>query len=244
MTQERTAKISIIIEEEVIERGSDFLVKDIQYLKRTSPTTVEIGLVMSKDNHYEQFTLNIDKKLIQNIFDQSNKVLGLTTQQLKKIHSDEPPLESTPPVTSSEGREPFGVSDIKTNSFESKRKITHLPRDPDPEPVNYKDKSDVKQYSSSNRPTEDTIRSLLNQVFRYSPGHLKASGMTFGVYIQKELPKQYNISEDQARRIYTCQSYKNVTKLYRTHWTRKLNELLRVKGMKTQIPNYIKEEYL
>ena len=43
---------------------------------------------------------------------------------------------------------------------------------------------------------------------------------------------------------YTCQSYKNVTKLYRTHWTRKLNELLRVKGMKTQIPNYIKEEYL
>ena len=104
MTQERTAKISIIIEEEVIERGSDFLVKDIQYLKRTSPTTVEIGLVMSKDNHYEQFTLNIDKKLIQNIFDQSNKVLGLTTQQLKKIHSDEIPLESTPPVTSSESR--------------------------------------------------------------------------------------------------------------------------------------------
>ena len=91
MTQERTAKISIIIEEEVIERGSDFLVKDIQYLKRTSPTTVEIGLVMSKDNHYEQFTLNIDKKLIQNIFDQSNKVLGLTTQQLKKIHSDDLP---------------------------------------------------------------------------------------------------------------------------------------------------------
>ena len=92
MTQERTAKISIIIEEEVIERGSDFLVKDIQYLKRTSPTTVEIGLVMSKGNHYEQFTLNIDKKLIQNIFDQSNKVLGLTTQQLKKIHSDDLPF--------------------------------------------------------------------------------------------------------------------------------------------------------
>lgn len=239
MTQERTAKISIIIEEEVIERGSDFLVKDIQYLKRTSPTTVEIGLVMSKGNHYEQFTLNIDKKLIQNIFDQSNKVLGLTTQQLKKIHSDELPLESTPPVTSSESR--------ANNLYippDPEPRITHLPRDPDPEPVNYKDKSDVKQYSSSNRPTEDTIRSLLNQVFRYSPGHLKASGMTFGVYIQKELPKQYNISEDQARRIYTCQSYKSVTKLYRSHWTRKLNELLRVKGMKTQIPNYIKEEYL
>ena len=239
MTQERTAKISIIIEEEVIERGSDFLVKDIQYLKRTSPTTVEIGLVMSKDNHYEQFTLNIDKKLIQNIFDQSNKVLGLTTQQLKKIHSDELPLESTPPVTSSESR----ANNLHIPPDPEPR-ITHLPRDPDPEPVNYKDKSDVKQYSSSNRPTEDTIRSLLNQVFRYSPGHLKASGMTFGVYIQKELPKQYNISEDQARRIYTCQSYKSETKLYRSHWTRKLNELLRVKGMKTQIPNYIKEEYL
>ena len=243
MTQERTAKISIIIEEEVIERGSDFLVKDIQYLKRTSPTTVEIGLVMSKDNHYEQFTLNIDKKLIQNIFDQSNKVLGLTTQQLKKIHSNEPPLEPTPLDTSSL---PYSKSHLesRSNNSDPEPKITHLPRDPDPEPVNYKDKSDVKQYSSSNRPTEDTIRSLLNQVFRYSPGHLKASGMTFGVYIQKELPKQYNISEDQARRIYTCQSYKNVTKLYRTHWTRKLNELLRVKGMKTQIPNYIKEEYL
>ena len=243
MTQERTAKISIIIEEEVIERGSDFLVKDIQYLKRTSPTTVEIGLVMSKDNHYEQFTLNIDKKLIQNIFDQSNKVLGLTTQQLKKIHSDEPPLEPTPLDTSSL---PYSKSHLesRSNNSDPEPKITHLPRDPDPEPVNYKDKSDVKQYSSSNRPTEDTIRSLLNQVFRYSPGHLKASGRTFGVYIQKELPKQYNISEDQARRIYTCQSYKNVTKLYRTHWTRKLNELLRVKGMKTQIPNYIKEEYL
>ena len=243
MTQERTAKISIIIEEEVIERGSDFLVKDIQYLKRTSPTTVEIGLVMSKDNHYEQFTLNISKDLIQNIFDQSNKVLGLTTQQLKKIHSDEPPLEPTPLDTSSL---PYSKSHLesRSNNSDPEPKITHLPRDPDPEPVNYKDKSDVKQYSSSNRPTEDTIRSLLNQVFRYSPGHLKASGMTFGVYIQKELPKQYNISEDQARRIYTCQSYKNVTKLYRTHWTRKLNELLRVKGMKTQIPNYIKEEYL
>ena len=243
MTQERTAKISIIIEEEVIERGSDFLVKDIQYLKRTSPTTVEIGLVMSKDNHYEQFTLNISKDLIQNIFDQSNKVLGLTTQQLKKIHSDEPPLEPTSLDTSSL---PYSKSHLesRSNNSDPEPKITHLPRDPDPEPVNYKDKSDVKQYSSSNRPTEDTIRSLLNQVFRYSPGHLKASGMTFGVYIQKELPKQYNISEDQARRIYTCQSYKNVTKLYRTHWTRKLNELLRVKGMKTQIPNYIKEEYL
>ena len=243
MTQERTAKISIIIEEEVIERGSDFLVKDIQYLKRTSPTTVEIGLVMSKDNHYEQFTLNISKDLIQNIFDQSNKVLGLTTQQLKKIHSDEPPLEPTSLDTSSL---PYSKSylESRSNNSDPEPKITHLPRDPDPEPVNYKDKSDVKQYSSSNRPTEDTIRSLLNQVFRYSPGHLKASGMTFGVYIQKELPKQYNISEDQARRIYTCQSYKNVTKLYRTHWTRKLNELLRVKGMKTQIPNYIKEEYL
>ena len=243
MTQERTAKISIIIEEEVIERGSDFLVKDIQYLKRTSPTTVEIGLVMSKDNHYEQFTLNISKDLIQNIFDQSNKVLGLTTQQLKKIHSDEPPLEPTSLDTSSL---PYSKSylESRSNNSDPEPKITHLPRDPDPEPVNYKDKSDVKQYSSSNRPTEDTIRSLLNQVFRYSPGHLKASGMTFGVYIQKELPKQYNISEDQARRIYTCQSYKSVTKLYRTHWTRKLNELLRVKGMKTQIPNYIKEEYL
>ena len=130
---------------------------------------------MSKDNHYEQFTLNIDKKLIQNIFDQSNKVLGLTTQQLKKIHSDELPLESTPPVTSSESR------DLRIPT-DPEPKITHLPRDPDPEPVNYKDKSDVKQYSSSNRPTEDTIRSLLNQVFRYSPGHLKASGMTLRNY--------------------------------------------------------------
>ena len=189
MTQERTAKISIIIEEEVIERGSDFLVKDIQYLKRTSPTTVEIGLVMSNDNHYEQFTLNISKDLIQNIFDQSNKVLGLTTQQLKKIHSDEPPLEPTSLDTSSL---PYSKSylESRSNNSDPEPKITHLPRDPDPEPVNYKDKSDVKQYSSSNRPTEDTIRSLLNQVFRYSPGHLKASGMTFGVYIQKELPKQ------------------------------------------------------
>jgi len=236
MTQERTAKISIIIEEEVIERGSDFLVKDIQYLKRTSPTTVEIGLVMSKDTHYEQFTLNISKDLIQNIFDQSNKVLGLTTQQLKKIHS--PVTEEPLPVVTSP------KNDIAKPVARPQLKVTHLPRDPDPEPVNYKDKSDIKQYSCSGRPTEDQIRSLLNQVFRYSPGHLKSSGMTFGVYIQKELPKQYNISEDQARRIYTCQSYRNVTKLYRTHWTRKLNELLRVKGMKTQIPKYIKEEYL
>ena len=86
------------------------------------------------------------------------------------------------------------------------------------------------------------VNQLLEMVFRYTPGHRK--NLTFNKYIFEKLPEQFGISQDQAERIYLCKSYAHIGRQYKTAWTKKLNELCRVKGMNRQIPDKVRKMYL
>ena len=67
---------------------------------------------------------------------------------------------------------------------------------------------------------------------------------SFSRYIFDQLPEQYGISQDQAERIYLCKSYAHIGRDYKASWTKKLNELCRLKGVGRMIPIKLRKMYL
>ena len=229
MNDINTNKIVINRPVEIVQRGKDGSIQEIHEVKKTSQNAIQITLLVGKTkSDVEAFTFDMKVDQLRFLNEYVADELNLSTEQLKAIHAKKSEIEST----SKESKKP-------TVSTKPPIKVV-LPSQAEP-PVDWKNNEDVKRYKRPHL-TDEVVNQLLEMVFRYTPGHRK--NLTYSRYLFDKLPEQFGISQDQAERIYLCKSYAHIGRQYKSSWTKKLNELCRVKGMNRQIPDKIRKMYL
>ena len=186
----------------------------------------------------EVFTFGIDTEKVDLVQEWTAEVLDLSKDQLKAIHAKEAEKKVIPAP-----KEEEPVRKVKPRAISlppKEEKVTVLPSQA-ADPVDWKNNEDVKRYKRPNL-NDDLIRDLLKDVFKYDPKDRKMT--SFSRYIFDQLPEQYGISQDQAERIYLCKSYAHIGRDYKASWTKKLNELCRLKGVGRMIPTKLRKMYL
>ena len=238
MNDTNTNKIVINRPVEIVQRGKDGSIQEIHEVKKTSQNAIQITLLVGKTkSDVEAFTFDMKVDQLRFLNEYVADELNLSTEQLKAIHAKKSEIESA----SEESKKPTVTTPSRSSSVSTKppTKIV-LPSQAEP-PVDRKNNEDVKRYKRPHL-TDEVVNQLLEMVFRYTPGHRK--NLTYSRYLFDKLPEQFGISQDQAERIYLCKSYAHIGRQYKSSWTKKLNELCRVKGMNRQIPDKIRKMYL
>ena len=238
MNDINTNKIVINRPVEIVQRGKDGSIQEIHEVKKTSQNAIQITLLVGKTkSDVEAFTFDMKVDQLRFLNEYVADELNLSTEQLKAIHAKKSEIESA----SEESKKPTVTTPSRSSSISTKppTKIV-LPSQAEP-PVDWKNNEDVKRYKRPHL-TDEVVNQLLEMVFRYTPGHRK--NLTYSRYLFDKLPEQFGISQDQAERIYLCKSYAHIGRQYKSSWTKKLNELCRVKGMNRQIPDKIRKMYL
>ena len=238
MNDTNTNKIVINRPVEIVQRGKDGSIQEIHEVKKTSQNAIQITLLVGKTkSDVEAFTFDMKVDQLRFLNEYVADELNLSTEQLKAIHAKKSEIESA----SEESKKPTVTTPSRSSSVSTKppTKIV-LPSQAEP-PVDWKNNEDVKRYKRPHL-TDEVVNQLLEMVFRYTPGHRK--NLTYSRYLFDKLPEQFGISQDQAERIYLCKSYAHIGRQYKSSWTKKLNELCRVKGMNRQIPDKIRKMYL
>ena len=238
MNDTNTNKIVINRPVEIVQRGKDGSIQEIHEVKKTSQNAIQITLLVGKTkSDVEAFTFDMKVDQLRFLNEYVADELNLSTEQLKAIHAKKSEIESA----SEESKKPTVTTPSRSSSISTKppTKIV-LPSQAEP-PVDWKNNEDVKRYKRPHL-TDEVVNQLLEMVFRYTPGHRK--NLTYSRYLFDKLPEQFGISQDQAERIYLCKSYAHIGRQYKSSWTKKLNELCRVKGMNRQIPDKIRKMYL
>ena len=199
--------------------------------------TILVGNVDSKTEP-EVFTFGIDTEKVDLVQEWTAEVLDLSKDQLKAIHAKEAEKKV---ISAPKEEEPVRKVKPRAISLPPKEeKVTVLPSQA-ADPVDWKNNEDVKRYKRPHL-NDDLIRDLLKDVFKYDPKDRKMT--SFSRYIFDQLPEQYGISQDQAERIYLCKSYAHIGRDYKASWTKKLNELCRLKGVGRMIPIKLRKMYL
>ena len=238
MNDINTNKIVINRPVEIVQRGKDGSIQEIHEVKKTSQNAIQITLLVGKTkSDVEAFTFDMKVDQLRFLNEYVADELNLSTEQLKAIHAKKSEIESA----SEESKKPTVTTPSRSSSVSTKPPIkVVLPSQAEP-PVDWKNNEDVKRYKRPHL-TDEVVNQLLEMVFRYTPGHRK--NLTYSRYLFDKLPEQFGISQDQAERIYLCKSYAHIGRQYKSSWTKKLNELCRVKGMNRQIPDKIRKMYL
>tara|TARA_R100001509_G_scaffold161295_1_gene130305 strand:- start:659 stop:1387 length:729 start_codon:yes stop_codon:yes gene_type:complete len=238
MNETNTNKIVINRPVEIVQRGKDGSIQEIHEVKKTSQDAIQITLLVGKTkSDVEAFTFDMKVDQLRFLNEYVADELNLSTEQLKAIHAKKSEMESA----SKESVKPTVTTPSRSSSVSTKPPIkVVLPSQAEP-PVDWKNNEDVKRYKRPHL-TDEVVNQLLEMVFRYTPGHRK--NLTYSRYLFDKLPEQFGISQDQAERIYLCKSYAHIGRQYKSSWTKKLNELCRVKGMNRQIPDKIRKMYL
>ena len=238
MNDTNTNKIVINRPVEIVQRGKDGSIQEIHEVKKTSQNAIQITLLVGKTkSDVEAFTFDMKVDQLRFLNEYVADELNLSTEQLKAIHAKKSEIESA----LEESKKPTVTTPSRSSSVSTKPPIKIvLPSQAEP-PVDWKNNEDVKRYKRPHL-TDEVVNQLLEMVFRYTPGHRK--NLTYSRYLFDKLPEQFGISQDQAERIYLCKSYAHIGRQYKSSWTKKLNELCRVKGMNRQIPDKIRKMYL
>ena len=216
-------------------------VLDVLDLKKINQDSVRLTILVGNEDSKtepEVFTFGIDTEKVDLVQEWTAEVLDLSKDQLKAIHAKEAEKKviSAPKV-----EEPVRKVKPRAISLPPKEeKVTVLPSQA-ADPVDWKNNEDVKRYKRPHL-NDDLIRDLLKDVFKYDPKDRKMT--SFSRYIFDQLPEQYGISQDQAERIYLCKSYAHIGRDYKASWTKKLNELCRLKGVGRMIPTKLRKMYL
>ena len=216
-------------------------VLDVLDLKKINQDSVRLTILVGNEDSKtepEVFTFGIDTEKVDLVQEWTAEVLDLSKDQLKAIHAKEAEKKV---ISAPKEEEP--VRKIKPRAISlppKEEKVTVLPSQA-ADPVDWKNNEDVKRYKRPHL-NDDLIRDLLKDVFRYDPKDRKMT--SFSRYIFDQLPEQYGISQDQAERIYLCKSYAHIGRDYKASWTKKLNELCRLKGVGRMIPTKLRKMYL
>ena len=214
---------------------------DVLDLTKINQDSVRLTiLVVNEDSKTEPevFTFGIDTEKVDLVQEWTAEVLDLSKDQLKAIHAKEAEKKV---ISAPKEEEPVRKVKPRAISLPPKEeKVTVLPSQA-ADPIDWKNNEDVKRYKRPHL-NDDLIRDLLKDVFRYDPKDRKMT--SFSRYIFDQLPEQYGISQDQAERIYLCKSYAHIGRDYKASWTKKLNELCRLKGVGRMIPTKLRKMYL
>ena len=216
-------------------------VLDILDLKKSNQDSVRLTILVGNEDSKtepEVVTFGIDTEKVDLVQEWTAEVLDLSKDQLKAIHAKEAEKKV---ISAPKEEEPVRKVKPRAISLPPKEeKVTVLPSQA-ADPVDWKNNEDVKRYKRPHL-NDDLIRDLLKDVFRYDPKDRKMT--SFSRYIFDQLPEQYGISQDQAERIYLCKSYAHIGRDYKASWTKKLNELCRLKGVGRMIPTKLRKMYL
>lgn len=216
-------------------------VLDVLDLKKINQDSVRLTILVGNEDSKtepEVFTFGIDTEKVDLVQEWTAEVLDLSKDQLKAIHAKEAEKKV---ISAPKEEEPVRKVKPRAISLTPKEeKVTVLPSQA-ADPVDWKNNEDVKRYKRPHL-NDDLIRDLLKDVFRYDPKDRKMT--SFSRYIFDQLPEQYGISQDQAERIYLCKSYAHIGRDYKASWTKKLNELCRLKGVGRMIPTKLRKMYL
>ena len=216
-------------------------VLDVLDLKKINQDSVRLTILVGNEDSKtepEVFTFGIDTEKVDLVQEWTAEVLDLSKDQLKAIHAKEAEKKV---ISAPKEEEPVRKVKPRAISLPPKEeKVTVLPSQA-ANPVDWKNNEDVKRYKRPHL-NDDLIRDLLKDVFKYDPKDRKMT--SFSRYIFDQLPEQYGISQDQAERIYLCKSYAHIGRDYKASWTKKLNELCRLKGVGRMIPTKLRKMYL
>ena len=241
MTQQNSDKFVLKIEKSLNLRGKNMNVLDVLDLKKINQDSVRLTILVGNEDSKtepEVFTFGIDTEKVDLVQEWTAEVLDLSKDQLKAIHAKEAEKKV---ISAPKDEEPVRKVKPRAISLTPKEeKVTVLPSQA-ADPVDWKNNEDVKRYKRPHL-NDDLIRDLLKDVFRYDPKDRKMT--SFSRYIFDQLPEQYGISQDQAERIYLCKSYAHIGRDYKASWTKKLNELCRLKGVGRMIPTKLRKMYL
>jgi|TARA_B100000282_G_scaffold289117_1_gene258501 hypothetical protein len=241
MTQQNSDKFVLKIEKSLNLRGKNMNVLDVLDLKKINQDSVRLTILVGNEDSKtepEVFTFGIDTEKVDLVQEWTAEVLDLSNDQLKAIHAKEAEKKV---ISAPKEEEPVRKVKPRAISLPPKEeKVTVLPSQA-ADPVDWKNNEDVKRYKRPHL-NDDLIRDLLKDVFRYDPKDRKMT--SFSRYIFDQLPEQYGISQDQAERIYLCKSYAHIGRDYKASWTKKLNELCRLKGVGRMIPTKLRKMYL
>lgn len=241
MTQQNSDKFVLKIEKSLNLRGKNMNVLDVLDLKKINQDSVRLTILVGNEDSKsepEVFTFGIDTEKVDLVQEWTAEVLDLSKDQLKAIHAKEAEKKV---ISAPKEEEPIRKVKPRAISLTPKEeKVTVLPSQA-ANPVDWKNNEDVKRYKRPHL-NDDLIRDLLKDVFRYDPKDRKMT--SFSRYIFDQLPEQYGISQDQAERIYLCKSYAHIGRDYKASWTKKLNELCRLKGVGRMIPIKLRKMYL
>ena len=241
MTQQNSDKFVLKIEKSLNLRGKNMNVLDVLDLKKINQDSVRLTILVGNEDSKtepEVFTFGIDTEKVDLVQEWTAEVLDLSKDQLKAIHAKEAEKKV---ISAPKEEEPVRKVKPRAISLTPKEeKVTVLPSQA-ANPVDWKNNEDVKRYKRPHL-NDDLIRDLLKDVFRYDPKDRKMT--SFSRYIFDQLPEQYGISQDQAERIYLCKSYAHIGRDYKASWTKKLNELCRLKGVGRMIPTKLRKMYL
>lgn len=241
MTQQNSDKFVLKIEKSLNLRGKNMNVLDVLDLTKINQDSVRLTILVGNEDSKtepEVFTFGIDTEKVDLVQEWTAEVLDLSKDQLKAIHAKE-----TEKKVISAPKEEEPVRKVKPRAISlppKEEKVTVLPSQA-ADPIDWKNNEDVKRYKRPHL-NDDLIRDLLKDVFRYDPKDRKMT--SFSRYIFDQLPEQYGISQDQAERIYLCKSYAHIGRDYKASWTKKLNELCRLKGVGRMIPTKLRKMYL
>ena len=241
MTQQNSDKFVLKIEKSLNLRGKNMNVLDVLDLTKINQDSVRLTILVGNEDSKtepEVFTFGIDTEKVDLVQEWTAEVLDLSTDQLKAIHAKEAEKKV---ISAPKEEEPVRKVKPRAISLPPKEeKVTVLPSQA-ADPIDWKNNEDVKRYKRPHL-NDDLIRDLLKDVFRYDPKDRKMT--SFSRYIFDQLPEQYGISQDQAERIYLCKSYAHIGRDYKASWTKKLNELCRLKGVGRMIPTKLRKMYL
>ena len=241
MTQQNSDKFVLKIEKSLNLRGKNMNVLDVLDLTKINQDSVRLTILVGNEDSKtapEVFTFGIDTEKVDLVQEWTAEVLDLSKDQLKAIHAKEAEKKV---ISAPKEEEPVRKVKPRAISLPPKEeKVTVLPSQA-ADPVDWKNNEDVKRYKRPHL-NDDLIRDLLKDVFRYDPKDRKMT--SFSRYIFDQLPEQYGISQDQAERIYLCKSYAHIGRDYKASWTKKLNELCRLKGVGRMIPTKLRKMYL
>ena len=216
-------------------------VLDVLDLTKINQDSVRLTILVGNEDSKtepEVFTFGIDTEKVDLVQEWTAEVLDLSKDQLKAIHAKESEKKV---ISAPKEEEPVRKVKPRAISLPPKEeKVTVLPSQA-ADPIDWKNNEDVKRYKRPHL-NDDLIRDLLKDVFRYDPKDRKMT--SFSRYIFDQLPEQYGISQDQAERIYLCKSYAHIGRDYKASWTKKLNELCRLKGVGRMIPTKLRKMYL
>ena len=241
MTQQNSDKFVLKIEKSLNLRGKNMNVLDVLDLKKINQDSVRLTILVGNEDSKtepEVFTFGIDTEKVDLVQEWTAEVLDLSKDQLKAIHAKEAEKKV---ISAPKEEEPIRKVKPRAISLPPKEeKVTVLPSQA-ADTVDWKNNEDVKRYKRPHL-NDDLIRDLLKDVFKYDPKDRKMT--SFSRYIFDQLPEQYGISQDQAERIYLCKSYAHIGRDYKASWTKKLNELCRLKGVGRMIPTKLRKMYL